>query len=309
MIPAETYKTGIAFWRAIQDRSKALAKAEGRNHEAIQKQFVRERLLARVFQGDAAHYWVLKGGNAVLARVSDARATQDVDLLNRLGDLEDAYNELVRLSRTDLSDHFRFEPVKRVSAGQGMDQPTVEGQRVLFDAYCGSKKVHQIKVDLVVGSVMTAVPEEISNPVLQIEGLEPVKFRLYPVVDHAADKLCATQARYGFMGGRSTRVRDLVDLVIFARTQDIDGTALTNAIASEWSLRHLEGTPVFDPPPEWDVPYAAQARAVGACGTFTDFESARELATRLLAPACAGEAEGWYWDHDNLRWMDPILAQ
>lgn len=302
MIPAETYKTGIAFWRAIQDRSKTLAKAEGRNHEAIQKQFVRERLLARVFQGESSH-WVLKGGNAVLARVSDARATQDVDLLNRLGNLDDAYNELVRLSSVDLSDHFRFEPVKRVSAGQGTDQPTVEGQRVLFDAYCGSKKVHQVKVDLVVGSVMTAVPEEISNPVLQIEGLESVKLRLYPVVDHAADKLCATQARYGSMGGRSTRVRDLVDLVIFARTQDIDGTALTNAIASEWSLRHLEGAPVFDPPQEWALPYAAAARAVGACGTFTDFASARELATRLLGPACAGEVEGRYWDQATLRWM------
>jgi hypothetical protein len=90
--------------------------------------------------------------------------------------------------------------------------------------------------------------------------LEPVKLRLYPVVDHAAVKLCATQSRYGSMGGRSTRVRDLVDLAIFARTHDIDGTALANAIASEWSLRHLEGTPAFDPPPEWAIPCEAEAR-------------------------------------------------
>lgn len=304
MILAEKYKTGTAFWRAIQERSKTLAKAEGRSNEAIQKQFVRERLLARVFQGDMVH-WVLKGGNAVLARVSDARATQDVDLLNRLGDLDDAYNELVGLARIDVSDHFRFEPVRRIPAGQGTDQPAVEGERVLFDAYCGSKKVHQIKVDLVVGSVMTAVPDELSNPVLQIEGLEPVRLRLYPVVDHAADKLCATQARYGSLGGRSTRVRDLVDLVIFARTQDIDGTALTNAIASEWSLRQLEGKPSFDPPQEWAVPYAAEARKVGACGTFTDFESAKELAILLLAPACAGEAEDRRWDHAILNWIEP----
>lgn len=304
MNPAVTYKTGVAFWRAIQERSKTLAKAEGRNNEAIQKQFVRERLLARVFREGATH-WVLKGGNAVLARVSDARATQDVDLLNRLGDLDDAYQELVKIARFDLSDHFRFEPVKRVSAGQGTGQPAVEGERVVFDAYCGSKKVHQIKVDLVVGSFMTAVPEEISNPVLQIEGLEPVKFRLYPVVDHAADKLCATQARYGSMGGRSTRVRDLVDLVIFARTQNIDGMALARAIASEWSLRHLEGSPVFDPPQEWAVPYAAEARTVGACGPFTDFDSAKELASLLLAPACAGAVEGQCWDHATLSWMGP----
>ena len=51
--------------------------------------------------------------------------------------------------------------------------------------------------------------------------------------DHIADKLCATQALYGPMRRPSSRTRDLVDLVTFARTQDVDGADLTAAIEGE----------------------------------------------------------------------------
>lgn len=246
---------------------------------------------------------MLKGGNAVLARVSDARTTQDVDLLGRLEDLETVYDELIAASRVDLGDHFRFEPVKKVTAGQGEDQPAVEGLRVTFDAYCGSQKLQSVKVDLVVGSIMTTDPEESLRQILEIDGLEPAKILLYPVVDHVADKLCATQARYGYASNRSSRVRDLVDLVVFARTQDMQGSDLVNAISSEWAVRKLENSPSFDPPLEWRTQYSSIARGVRACGEFTSFESAAELVVNLLEPACRGEAAGQRWECSTLQWV------
>lgn len=42
-----------------------------------------------------------------------------------------AYNELLAAAKVDLEDYFRFEPVKKVTAGQGGDQPAVEGVRVV----------------------------------------------------------------------------------------------------------------------------------------------------------------------------------
>ena len=195
-----------------------------------------------------------------------------------------------------------IEQLKTV-AGQGGDQPAVEGVRVVFDAYCGSKKVGSVKVDLVVGSMMTAAPEENYKPVLELEGLKSPKILLYPVVDHIADKLCATQARYGYANNRSSRVRDLVDLVVFARTQNIDGAALTGAISSEWAARKLAGTPSFDPPLEWQSQYSPIARGVPACGEYTSFESATSLTTKLLAPACRGETAKNRWESDTLRWV------
>ncbi len=70
---------------------------------------------------------------------------------------------------------------------------------------------------------MTTDPEPYDDPVLELPGLATPPIRLYPVVDHIADKLCATQATYGTNNDLpSSRVRDLVDLVVFARSQDVD---------------------------------------------------------------------------------------
>ena len=297
----DSYRTAQGFWRAVIEHARTTAKRDGGTVTAFTSQFVHERFLARIFAGPGG--WVLKGGNAVLARVSDARTTQDVDLLGRLEDLETVYDELIAASKVDLGDHFRFEPAKKVTAGKGEDQPDVEGLRVTFDAYCGSQKVHSVKVDLVVGSIMTTDPEESLSQLLEIEGLKPAKILLYPVVDHVADKLCATQARYGSTRGRSSRVRDLVDLVVFARTQNIQGSDLINAIRSEWTVRKLENTPSFDPPLEWRTQYSSIARGVRACGEFTTFESAAELVSKLLDPACRGEAAGQRWECSALQWV------
>lgn len=296
-----SYKSSQSFWSAVNAHAKTATKDEERTVTAFLGQFVHERFLARIFSGTG--HWVLKGGNAVLARVSDARTTQDVDLLRQLGDLDAAYNELIAAAKVDLEDHFHFEPVKKTTAGQGGDQPAVEGVRVVFDAYCGSQKVQSVKVDLVVGSIMTTDPEESYKPVLEIDGMEPPKILLYPVVDHIADKLCATQARYGTANNRSSRVRDLVDLVVFARTQDIHGEALSIAISSEWAVRKLVDNPSFDPPTEWRSQYSSLSRAVPACGEYTTFESATALATKLLEPACRGETAEHRWDCSTLQWV------
>src|SRR5450759_2124630 len=97
------------------------------------------------------------------------------------------------------------------------------------DPYCGAVKRHTVGVDLVTGSLMTTTPDvQTPAPALNLRGLIPPTLRLYlyPVVDHIADKLCATQSTYGAAGDRpSSRVRDLVDLVVFARSQDVDGDA------------------------------------------------------------------------------------
>ncbi|WP_051299499.1 hypothetical protein [Arthrobacter castelli] len=75
----DTFRTSQAFWRAITDQAKAVAKDGGRPVNEVLRRFIHERFLLRVFSGESR--WVLKGGNAVLARVADARTTLDVDLL------------------------------------------------------------------------------------------------------------------------------------------------------------------------------------------------------------------------------------
>ena len=297
------YRDGVALWSAAASRAKTTAKETGVSSHALLRRFVFDRFLARVFD-DPNGPWVLKGGTAVLARVHDARTTKDVDLFHQTSHLEAALEDLrAALTGVRIDDHFRFV-ITKVEAGLGGGQPAVNGCRVSVDAYCGAQKRDSFGVDLVTGSMMTTEPEVRVDRVLEVRGVAPAPMRLYPVVDHIADKLCATQAAYGEDGTkRSSRVRDLVDLVVLARTQDIDGDELIAAIHAEWTHRKLEGEPVFDPPPMWESQYGRVARPVGACAGMTTFAEATAFVTGFLRPALDGSAAGRTWSAADAAWM------
>lgn len=86
------------------------------------------------------------------------------------------------------------------------------------------------------------------------------QYRLYPVVDQVADKVCATMTEYDER--TSTREKDLVDLVVIATTQDIDGTALRVATVTEARRRQMEPFDSFTVPSAWGAGYARLSRPV-----------------------------------------------
>lgn len=303
MIDSDGYRDGTALWSAAVARARMTAKQRGVESASVLRGFVFDRFLARVFT-PLDGPWVLKGGNAVLARVQGARATKDLDLLHEPDDLDAAVAALRRLLGIDLGDHFRFVVTKVDTSLGGTGQPDVDGYRVSIDAYCGAKKRGSFHVDLVTGSLMTDVADVApSTAGLEVPGLSAPQVRLYPVVDHIADKLCAIQATYGAnLDKPSSRVRDLVDLVVLARTQHVDGAALWHAIRGEWTHRGLPGQPEFEPPAQWESGYPRIARDVRACGPFTTFESAVGLVRTFLAPALDGTARGRGWSPETTTW-------
>lgn len=296
------YSDGGALWTAVTDQAKAAAQVEGIGAGVLVRRFVFERFLGRVFH-DPSGPWVLKGGTAILSRVHDARTTKDLDLLSVRNDVDTAVDALRAAVAIDLGDHFRFVITKIERNLGGAVQPMVDGRRVSVDGYCGAAKKGSFAVDLVTGSLLTTAPELRADPVLVVRGLEAPVLRLYPVVDHIADKLCAMQARYGAKGDRpSSRVRDLVDLVVLARSQDIDGTDLIAATRGEWTYRGLPGTPGFAPPLDWDRLYPLIARSVPAVADVTSFAAAVALVGGFLAPVLDGRAAGWRWTAATLTW-------
>jgi len=193
----------------------------------------------------------------------------------------------------------------------GEEQPGVAGCRVQVSAYCGVRDVSGFGVDLVVGSLMTAPPEQRTSPsVLPLAGLSLPVIPLYPAVDHIADKVCATAALYGTEQRRSSRVRDLVDLVILAKTQPVQSAALHSAVHQEWAHRALVGLPVFDPPVQWAVPYRREARGTPACAGMESFPDAVAMVGAFLAPALVpapgGLAESRRWDPASGTWGPPL---
>lgn len=174
------------------------------------------RFLSRVFSESHDSDWLLKGGTGMLARVASARTTTDIDLFRGHRSLDTALDDLRRLAAIDLGDFFRFDYTGHSDAVDGHQQTYTEGYQVDFDVSIGAKRKDRFHVDLVV-NVITTDDIEIVPPAnaLDLPKLTSNPYRLYPVVDQIADKVCATLALYG--GRPSSREKDLVDLVVLDR--------------------------------------------------------------------------------------------
>lgn len=259
------------------------------------------RFLSRVFSEGSDSEWVLKGGPSILARVPASRATRDIDLFLSGLTLEDALRDLVRLASTDLGDHFRFEYAYR-SAFMGTDtQPYTDGYRVTFHVYVGASAKGALHVDLALGTPPSG-DIVVTQPAtaLKLPRLSSSPYRLYPVVDQIADKVCATLNEYN--GHPSSREKDLVDLVIFALTQNIDGTGLVRAITTETGRRRMAPVSHFAVPASWGPGYARLARSVPHCERYRTVKLATPLVTRLVDPALSGEVCTKIWRHESLLW-------
>ncbi|MGW6413183.1 nucleotidyl transferase AbiEii/AbiGii toxin family protein [Streptomyces vinaceus] len=154
----------------------------------LMKIFYFNRLAARVFTKDPEG-WLIKGGQALLVRYRGAaRLSQDIDLQSTNLDLtsEEVRQLVLAAASVDLGDFLRYAPTKytgSVEEGRGGTQH--------FEVYLGTNLVMSIKVDLVVGRPLTgAVEARTLKSAVDLEWpVDWPEVRLYPVVDHVADKV------------------------------------------------------------------------------------------------------------------------
>lgn len=114
-----------------------------------------------------------------------------------------------------------------------------------------------------------------------------------------AEKLHAYTRRYA--GNRpSSRVKDLVDIVLIAGIARFKARGLDDAIGRLFQARGTHERPlaVPSPPRAWSGPYAALAKDVGLP---QGLDAAYAEATAFLDPVLVGKAEGG-WDPDTTRW-------
>ena len=303
MTDHEPYTTSRGVENAIKDAAKRAAAAESSLdlNKRIHLEYF-NRFLSRVFSEGGDSEWVLKGGTGVLARVPSTRSTRDIDLYRKGFTLTQALDELTRLAAVDLGDHFRFEYVTHTSTIGNDTQPYTEGYRVRFNIFIGLATKGTLQVDLAVGAGITGdiVTTEPATE-LNLPRLASNPYRLYPIVDQIADKVCATMIEYS--EGASSREKDLVDLIVLATTQDIKGTGLRIAITTEARRRKMESFTHFAVPTQWGPGYAKLSKPVPYCAAYRTVDLASALAVRLIDPALSGEADGKTWSHASLDWV------
>lgn len=295
-----TYESAAALEMAV----KAAAVASSLDTNRAISSFYFHRLLCRVFAGrnDA---FILKGGHSMLARTVGARATRDIDLLARQGDLNTALERLKELAETDMGDFVTFEfagsrPIK-------VEDEYRDGLSVQFVPFIGSKRMQRISVDLVVDEVPLEGAELIAPADrLDIGGLQTCDYLIYPLESAMADKLCALVETHD--GRASSRVKDLVDIVICATTCLINGEKLQQRVRRETAIRKIALPRSFHVPESWGESHKKQFEKLctqtGLSDSLKILGAATQLARELFDPALAGRADGMTWNPGTTTWEE-----
>lgn len=294
--------------RAVVSAMGAIAKNDAawptpRTVQERQLTLLQHRLLTRVFADGQNSGWMLKGGFGILARVPDGRFSTDVDMQRSGGDVPAAIADLQRLAATDADDHVRFVLKKRHALVGGES-----GASLSFECYIGQQRRGVLSMDVVVS------PEPVGRvdvlPAANVPSrpfLSTVPYRMYPVTDQIADKICATVRRYGDEGLASTRAKDLVDLVVLTRTQQFDADELRLAINTGLYRRGLSPISELTVPEAWEQRYCELAAGVPHCRGVTSVDAAVREVNGCLGPVLRGEVSG-QWSHDE-GWGSPAAVR
>jgi ribosomal protein S18 acetylase RimI-like enzyme len=284
---------------------KEAAKASPLDTNDAIRNFYFHRLLCRVFSERNSPF-VLKGGLGILARTIDARSTRDVDLATDELEVDEAVRELERLASKDMDDFVRFtlrdvRPIK-------VEDDYRDGYTVSFDVHLGAKAMQPISVDLVADQIAIGEPE-LLVPVdrIYVDGLPTCAYPVYPAEKSVVDKVCGIVERH--RGLASSRVKDLVDIVIYALTVDLDSGGLAEVLRRELALRAMRVDGGFVLPTDWGVvpAYARQYEKLAAIANLPDdlrsMEGGFALAKALIDPVYGGTLRDATWDHDRLEWL------
>ncbi|MFJ3825976.1 nucleotidyl transferase AbiEii/AbiGii toxin family protein [Streptomyces nodosus] len=282
-----------------------MSKQTGMNVSDLMRIFYFNRLAARVFTLDPDG-WLIKGGQALLVRYRGAaRLSGDIDLQSAQPGLapDEARKRVLEAAAHDLGDFLRFAPGKYTSAAD-----RTRGGSQYFEVYLGPTRVDSVKVDITVRRSLAGAPEtlRLASAVDLPWPIDWPTVRLYPLIDHIADKICALYERHG--DGSSSRYRDLADLLLISQQEAVDGPTAYQAVHQEAELRRQRGIDLtlpknFEAPgAAWHDHYpTAAALVIGlqGCRTFPEAAHAAEV---FLNPLLDGSVRG-NWDPSKCTWQ------
>jgi hypothetical protein len=301
----EPYVNAAAFRRGANARMREVAKQQGRPIAEVNREFVLQRFLARIFR-EPDSPWVLKGGTGLLVRLLQARHSDDIDLLYPtdtinlalpLADLEAA------LQQPYVGDFLRFE-IGRVEA-RSVTSAEKAVATVRVAALFGAAEYTRFPIDLSVKKRPLAKVDLVQpQPVVDVPGVPKLPvFALYPLADQIADKVCAMYELHRD-GIASTRYHDLVDLVLIVTgSSTIDAAATCGALNAEARHRRLRlPVAMVSPGDQWAPGYQAEARRTGLASELHQLHFALSVVDSCLGPLLRGSVPTGRWDPASRRW-------
>lgn len=293
------YATPNAFRAALERRLLTRSTEADIPLIRLRKPVVFDRLMARLI-AVAPDRWMLKGAVALQFRAGPQyRTTKDVDF-SRIGDEEAATAGFLAVQSVDLGDYFSFSIERAGAIDVGGEAAAI---RYHARAELAGRPFESFVVDVAFGLPL-ASPDILGGPdLLEFAEIPPAEVPVIALEQHIAEKLHAYVSLHA-RGRPSSRVKDLVDLVLIESLFSLGAERLHNAIESTFAIRNTQPPATFPPPPaEWRTPYRKMRIEMGL---DPDLSSGYERARKFLDPALAGDLSiGAIWDPVTHSWIGP----
>lgn len=291
------YATATAFRQALDDRLKTEAARTGLPLARLRKQVAFELFLRRLV-AVAPNRWVLKGALALELRLkATTRPTKDIDL-GRDDDEQAAIEDITAAQQLVLNDFFAYAAIRTDELDRTDEFAAV---RFHITAQLAARTFEQFTLDIGFTDSIPAMPDTIkTSDLLAFAGIDPIDLPALPLSQHLAEKVHAYTRTYGATARRSTRPKDLVDILLIAGSEPIDARALRTALESTFAERQQHELPssLPTPPSEWADPYRRLAVGIGV---EPDLSAAFAEAATFLDPILADRSDG-AWDAAQKRW-------
>lgn len=260
----KAYKSAAAFRMSLEERLKALHTESGVPLTSLRLKVVIERLLARLFD-TVSPPWLLKGGYAMELRYRPrARTTKDIDLSVKT--IAAALSERLRQVREELQsaadhdhgDYFLFQIGEPSSELQGAPDG---GARFPVNALLAGRSFAKFHLDVGFGDPVLSEPEELlGQDYLGFAGIPPARASAIPRSQQFAEKVHAYTRPWE--DRPNTRVKDLVDLVLFLTNDTPPVDEVRVAVQRTFELRATHQIPesLPAPPEDWRAVYDEMAK-------------------------------------------------
>ena len=209
------------------------SRSTGVNYNLLLSRFAIERLLYRLSVSPHASSFVLKGA-LLFALWYDTphRPTKDADLLGFGADDADTLRStFTAICAIDADDGVRYD-TSGMRIAPIREDNVYGGLRLTIPAFIGSARL-PVQVDIGFGDAITPAPEMVTYPTL-LDDLAAPSLRAYPVYTVIAEKLHAMVV----LGMNNSRMKDFFDLEVIARTSELDGATLVDAIRATFTRRN-----------------------------------------------------------------------
>lgn len=290
------YATGGDFRRALETRLRTVSQRDGVPLARLRKFVAFDRLLARLLHAGPEN-WVLKGGLALQLRLGErARTTKDMDVLWRQP-TSDLHQLLVDAASLDVNDWFRFvveQPETEPLLGGG-------GRRFYVHSLLDSRPFERFHVDVGINDPMIEPVQLLQMPaLLEFADISPVVVPCFPITQQIAEKVHAYTRPH--VSGGSSRVKDLVDILLLAGLQPLLGLALHQALQATFEAVGTHPLPATLPaPPEsWTQPLRRMADETGLA--WREIDDAVTAIQQFVNPVLQSQHTGrwnpisWTWE-------------